>query len=699
MGILKSRFLRTGLQVLVVLWAVYIILLYYIDVFKLIENYRTSIPIIAWSLWNYVIIKFLWVIGFAAVGYGLGRAVLDYSRLSKELDTVEDDLLFSLAVGWGILGLGAFFLGSIGVMNRWVHLGIALVVTAACYRQILGFVKSWMSHGGRVRLKPVEWLITICIWTVVIWGLGLSFIPEYGFDALNSHLPAAKQYIEDGRIGFHPEINFNNFPQTVEMWFMESMMWIPEAASTFLMMACHLLVALIVYVIGRRYFSRGAGMSAALVYLLLKNPYFFATVGFIDQGLAFMLVLGMYGFLRYLEKPSLAWAILVGIVLGFACGMKYSAFITAFLLLLLTAGYTLIEKRKFVEFLKHFGIAALVLLAICSPWYIRNIVWFQNPFFPFFTNIFHVGGGTYGDIADELVVDHREMLHMFALQTKNPIFFIVLPFTLAFGNFGPYDTTGGAVGIIPLLTLPLAGFVRRTNRAFWAIVILTVITFGYWWFIEGMIMLRYMMPILSMVAVISGYFAWEGLRLETVEVKGIIGWVVMAAFFTFTVSYFTGVVTPPTVRGQMPILQTDRDLFVQRLFPAYPAVKELNARFEHDGIIDDVRVYGFAAEQYRWRTNFTLIGSRVGYANYEDYLNHAHSAEELYTWLRTYDIDYLIIDIMYGTLLDIGEPTDTKPDSIDGWALYYKIPSAMDGFNDYFEEISFQNYLFVYRLR
>src|SRR3989304_5934717 len=120
MGILKSRYLRAGLQVLVVLWAVYIILLYYIDVFKLIEDYRTSIPIIAWSLWNFVIIKFLWVIGFAVAGYGLGRAVLDYSRLSKELDTVEDDLLFSIAVGWGILGLGAFFLGSIGVMNRWV---------------------------------------------------------------------------------------------------------------------------------------------------------------------------------------------------------------------------------------------------------------------------------------------------------------------------------------------------------------------------------------------------------------------------------------------------------------------------------------------------------------------------------------------------------------------------------------------------
>jgi len=696
---MKSSFVRTGLQVLVAVWAAYIVILYYIDAFQLIDNYRTSIPVIAWALWIYYISKVLWVLGFGVVGYGLGRAILNLLKISPDLDTIEDSIIYSLAVGWGLLGLGALLLGSLGLMDRWLHLGLAIAIVLFTHRQIFGLIKSWRDLGGKIRLSAVEWLITVCMGTVIIWGMGLSFLPEYGFDALNSHLPAPAQYIQDGRIGFHPQINFNNFPQTVEMWFMESMMWIPTAASAHLMMICHLLIALTVFTATRRYFGRGAGMAAALIYLLMKKSYMLATVSFIDQGLALMLVLGMYGLLRYLEKPSTGRALLVGIVFGFACGMKYSAFITVFLVALVGIGYTLYEKRKFTEFLKHFGLAAIVMLVICSPWYIRNYVWFHNPFFPFFGNLFPSGGGTYGEYAHHLAVDHREMLNMFALESKNLIYFAILPFTLAFEKFGPYEMKGGAIGIIPLLTLPLGLFIRNTSRIFWVIVILIVLTFAYWWFIEGMLMLRYMMPIFSMIAVLSGYFLWEGLRLETVKVKGIGGWVAMAIIFVIVVSYFTGVVTPPTVRGNMPLLSSDRDLFIRRLYPATPAIEDLNMRFEAEGILDDVKVYGFATEQYRWQADFTLIGSKVGYASYDEYLQHNRNPEELYYWLRSFDADYLVFDLMYATIVaqDLPEGDETK--TIEEWATYYKLPSTMEGFEEYFEEVSFQYYLFVYRLR
>lgn len=683
----ESARIRRTLQVQLLLWAGFVILFYYIHSFNWMDDLWAYMPVIARSLWHVIFSKVLWAAGFLVLGYGVGRAVLDLTRISENLDTVADDIIFSIATGWGLIGLGAFFLGSLGLLNWILHVALAVILIAATHRQLIGFYRRVRSSWGNFDFTAVEWVLMATIFTIGLWGLGLCFLPEYGIDALNSHLPAPAKYLADGRISFHPEINFNNFPQTVEMWFMESMMLIPESAGALLMGICHLLTALAIFAMTRRFFGRGPGMIAALMYLLMKKVYRMATVAFIDQGLTLMLVLGMYAVIMYLENPKRSRALLTGLMFGFACGIKYSAFITVVLAAIVAIGYILWIRRDFLKFLLDFALAGLVLLLICSPWYIRNIVWFHNPFFPFYSDLFQTIGGTYAQYAADLRIDHRQMLHMFSPENaRDPIAFILLPFTIAFKQFGPYDAEVGAIGPWTLIALPLVIFLKRWPKIIWAIFGLIFATFTWWWFVEGMIMLRYMLPIFSLAAVVSGFFLWDGLKLDRLEIRTAYGWFASAIIFATLVGFFMTVVTPDEVRRKMPLFPAKRNEFVRELFPAMPVINAMNEMFRDAEVSDRVRVYGYACEQYRWRADFTLIGNQVGYADFSDYMDHVGNPGELYQWLREYNIHYLIVNLPYA-YLHSGEAAENA------------LPSRYPGWETYFEEINTDYYVYVYRLK
>ncbi|MFH1675790.1 MAG: phospholipid carrier-dependent glycosyltransferase [bacterium] len=689
----NSAQVRKAIQTLIVIWAVFVILLYYIHYNHWLENLNSDIPRVFESLWSYVVLKCLWVIGFLILGYGVGRGVLDLIRVSSAFDTIEDDLVYSIGIGWGLIGLGTLFLGTLGFLRPVLHVAIAVILIIASHRQLYRLYLRLISVPKSVDYSTIELFFLLTISAIVLWGFPLSLVPEYGFDSLNSHLPAALRYLEEGRITFHPELNFNNFPETVEMWFLQSMMLIPRGAGPLIMMTCHLLSALAVYAMSRRFIGRGPALVAVLCYVLIKKVFLFATLAYIDQGLMFLSILGIYAVLRYAESPSRPVAILAGLALGFACGVKYSAFITVLTLFIVALIYMFAVKREKVNASAvtiDFFLAAIALILVACPWYIRNYIWFENPFFPFYTNIFPSTGGTYAQYASELTVDHREMLKMFVTENKRQFIpFLGLPYTLTFDPFGPYDEVQevGSIGPFFLIALPLIVFLKRIPRIFWCLIIFVVLTFAYWWFFEGMLHLRYMLPVLSVMTMVAGFLYWEGLKLEKVNPRSFAGWFVFAAIFGILITYFAGMVTPLQVRGQFPILPEERQNFVQERMNAYPIITSLNEQFSAGGQDpSEKKVYGFYLEQYRWFSDFKLYGNQIGYANHMEYLRHCHSAEDLYSWLKDYGCDYLIINLAYAKMA-LGEQAEIA------------VPSMMPDCDSYFELESSLYWVLVYRLK
>jgi len=684
----ESTLARRILQALLLLWAGCVILLYLVHYHHMLESLPLDIPRVAESLLTNLVLPVLWVLVFMAVGYGLGRAVLDLFRLSGALDTPEDDLLFSLATGWGLIGLGTLLLGSLGLLQVWLHIALAVAILTATHRQIVRFGKRLRAcWSGLSDMSRFETFLAVMIGVIAIWGLPPAFVPEWGFDSLNSHLPAPAWYIAEGRITFHPEINFNNFPQTVEMWFLQSMLLLPRGASTPLMTACHLLVALTVFAMTRRFFGRGPALIATVLYLLVKKAYLFATMAYIDGGYTLMVVLGTYAVIRYIEERSRTTAVLAGLALGFACGIKYSAMVPVLILAVAALIFEVAGKRDFKRFAVDMCLAAGILILVSCAWYIRNWIWFHNPVFPFFSDVFPANGGVYAGLADDLKIGHKAMLSMFGLGDEGTMEqFLTLPVSTAFNPFGPYDQPGvGVFGPWFLMTLPLVIFLKRIPRALWAVAVIIVGTYAYWWFGEHMLHLRYMLPVFSLQAALAGVLAWEGLRLGNFRPRNAVHWTLLSIVFTILVTFFAGITMPAPVRAVFPILPEERERFMANQLGALPVVEQMNeflASQASDGKpVSQVRVYGFYMEQYRRFCDFELIGNQVGYADHEDYMSRCTSAEDLHKWLSSYRCEYLIVNLPYaqdmmGVIAQIAAP-GFRPEALKGWEEYFDLQFSL----------------------
>lgn len=688
---------RRIVQIALILWAGYVIALFSIHQHHSLESIPFDLPRIAEFLFIKVVIEAIWGIVFVIIAYGLGRFVLDLLRISQEIDSLEDDIIFSIATGFGLIGLGTFLLGTIGLLQVWLHVGLGVILVALTHRKILNLFgnikKSWFWDN---KLSRIEIFIMIMIGGIIVWGLPTFFYPLHGFDSFDYHLPAPLTYIREGRISFHPEIHFNNFPGTVEMWFLQSMLVLPEGATQFLMGICHLVTTLAVFAMTKRFFDRGSALIATLVYMLIRKVFLFATLAFIDQGLTLMVVLGTYATIRYIEKPSKSLAILVGLMMGFACGIKYSAIITMLILGLVVVVFEFVGKKEFKRLAIDFGLAIVLLILVSCAWYIRNWVWFHNPVFPFFSGVFPTDGGMYAQYIEDLKIEHSRMLVMFSLGARKTIlWFLSLPYMLTFEPFGPYDKQGvGVVGPWFLLSLPLVIFLKRIPKVLIVIVALIVTTYGYWFFFEKMLHLRYMLPVFSIQAVLAGYLFWQGLKPDSFKFRSVGQWLSLTIIFCLLITYFAGMVIPRQPRRRFPVLPAEQIKIYNDHMNAYQVVLEMNeiARDEvgEEGDPWDVRMYGFYMEQYRWIAEFTLVGNQVGYADHETYRNRTSTARELYDWLKEYDIDYLIVNVPFASI-SLGEEAQ------------YAAPGyrdmVMTDWEQYFELINSYYYVWTFKLK
>lgn len=702
MRFLESSPIRKAVQIALFLWAAYVIWLYIIHTHHNLESITFDLPRIFYYLATTVLFPALWGISFTITAYGLGGTVLDLVKLSPILDTLEDNIVFSIATGLGLIGIFTFLMGTIGLLQPWLHLLLGLAILVIAHRKILGLFSNlkgfWQSKNN---LSWIEIFMILIIGAVIIWGLPAFFFPLHGFDSLDYHLPAPKIYIHEGGITFHPEIHFNNFPSLVEMWFLQSMLVLPEGAATLLMGICHLLVALTVFALTRRFFGREPALVTVLIYLLIRKVFLFATLAFIDQGLALVLILGTYAALRYIHKPDRSLALLTGLMFGFACGMKYSAMITVVLVALVVIIFEIRGDRNFKRLAPDLILAVVILILLCCPWYLRNWFWFHNPVFPFYPDLFPTDGGTYAQYIDDLKIDHARMLNVFNFGEKASIpVFLALPVLLTYNPFGPYDQVGvGVLGPWFLLTLPLVIFLRRIPRVLAAMLVLIVAVYAYWFFHEKMLHLRYMMPIFSIQAVFAGVLLWNGLQSDSIEYKKPVQWVALSIIFSLLITYFAGIIIPIESRREFPVLPEEKTKYYTDTLNAYTVVKDMNeiARdaVGEDGEPSDIRVYGFYMEQCRWFADFTLVGNQFGYADHDTYLNHTESARDLHEWLTEYDIDYLIVNVPYASI----QLADVAAYAAPGYTTLTTQEVIMPDWEQYFEIIDSYYYVYTFKLK
>jgi hypothetical protein len=283
-------------------------------------------------------------------------------------------------LGFGVLGLGVLLLGitiglSLAVIGPLILLSLVLLrkSIAAWWQELSVLHQVWIGCNGFCRFSLVY------LAAVLTLGLITSLAPPLGFDALVYHLAMPQAYLQAGRISGLPWLMYSGMPQQSEMLYTLAAAFGGVQAAT--VTGCVLAAIALVGMLG--FGLQSLSLSGAIVgAAMLVSGYSLAVLlgASYDEWPALLFGLGFLVCLDdWMQNRRLRTLVLAGAFAGFALGARYTAGI------LLICGFGVIiwgalrTKENPVPSLFTLGLTAT---AVSMPWWIKNLVYTGNPFYP-----------------------------------------------------------------------------------------------------------------------------------------------------------------------------------------------------------------------------------------------------------------------------------------------------------------------------
>ncbi|MBX3414640.1 MAG: glycosyltransferase family 39 protein [Pirellulales bacterium] len=338
----------------------------------------------------------IWLVA-GAVGWLALRAV----RMAARLDALEL-AVYSLGVGASLVSLYTLCVGLAGGLAArgllFVAPAVAVVLAAAVVAWRQGRASTDRQPVSRTSWPRARWLwCAVPFVGVIVWG---GMLPPVEFDVREYHLEAVKEFYLSQRVSFLPHNVYANMPLGSEMLALVGMVvtddWYQGGLVGKTAIALYTpLTALALVALGRRWFSTGAGIVAALVFLSTPWIALVSTSGLIEGASAFFWLLAIDATLRWRQARAESqpgaevscWILLAGFLAGSAVAVKYPAML--FVVAPLTVWIVLAERARCWRPLLLFALAAAVA---CGPWLAKNWVLAGNPTYPLLYRVF--GGAT-----------------------------------------------------------------------------------------------------------------------------------------------------------------------------------------------------------------------------------------------------------------------------------------------------------------
>lgn len=420
-----------------------------------------------------------------ALAHSAGSVVL--RRLQLEGTTTLERALLCLALGVGILGYSVTALGLLGQLRTtWVAVLLA-AMAAALGRELSSLVQG---VARALRGLPQAWAAAPAIgraFLVLAIPIGLlalvqALAPPWDYDGLMYHLAGPQRFLQAGRLYPDTDNWYINGPFTLEMVFAVGMTFGDDIFPRLVHFATGILLMGATYAAGRRWLGERGGWIAAAVLLSVPTLPIWASFAYIDLGWSLYEFLALFAVLRWVEHQQRRWLVLGGLLLGLALGSKYLA-LMGFVLLLALIGLRALQQgaRQTLAALLAFGLPAL---AVGGPWYLKNLLWFGNPVYPFF-----FGGPGW---SSERLALYSAYLNSFG-SGRTPVDILLIPWN-AYAQHARFGTTMNRIDIpSPLFPLVLVAPFVRKGRITSALLWLSLARMLFWAMVSQQ--LRFLLPV------------------------------------------------------------------------------------------------------------------------------------------------------------------------------------------------------------
>lgn len=309
-----------------------------------------------------------------AACYAAGAMLLD--RLGIELRRYERvPLAFTL--GAACLHLTVFAILAAHAAYWPVFLGLLLGLIAASLLNRSWFLRGDPGESISQNLKRVA-ILTFTPFTVLYFFH--AWAPEMSPDGSGYHLGWVLRYLDAHRFLRVTTDMYAALSGGVEMVFVPAFSIGRHSAAALVHLAFTIALALAMFAYGRRLGRPWVGAAGALLTYASPVVGIDGSSAYIDLGTAAAVFSAFYWLEMWDEGRKQRLLIPAGIMAGYACATKY----TAFVIVLLALGWVVWRTRHW----RPFVTVALYSSLMVAPWLVKNWIILKNPIAPFGNTIF-----------------------------------------------------------------------------------------------------------------------------------------------------------------------------------------------------------------------------------------------------------------------------------------------------------------------
>ncbi len=559
------------------------------------------------------------LLALAATAWVLGRGAT--RALGLAFSGRLEKWAISMALG---LALAAHLLLLLGLAGR---LQTVPVLLAAALVHVLG-ASVWREIWGDLRAGGLRaaWVAGLAL--ILVPFVLPALYPPTAFDATLYHLPFARAFVATGGVPYLIDRRFPVFPQANEILFAAVMLFGRDVAAQGVQFLATLLTAALLAVWARRVFPelRAAGALAAALFLGSPLVAYLAGTGYVEAGLTLFATGGLYAADRWRETGDRHWLVPAAVLAATAADVKYlGLYFLGAAVLLVALGRARPAGERALDVLLFGGIA----LAVLAPWYLRIFLLTGNPVFPYAAGLF--GASPWQSLP--FPGQHTSLLQRLVRAAR-------LSWDLVFAreSYGRLPPLSPAyLAALPLLA---AGAVRDARVRLWLAVAAAYALACSWLPRDS----RYLVPVLPLVSVaVAGSLAvcagpWRRSRL--------LAWVLCLG--CLLPGWLYGLYSVER-NGALPVTAAQRDAFLARKVPLYPAVAWLNRTR------GAYTVWGLYAEQVTYFAGGRFCGDLVGPASYGRVLAASPTPAAFHHELRRLGADHLLLPAAFARELPFPE--------------------------------------------
>ncbi|MCX5787251.1 MAG: hypothetical protein NTX64_01900, partial [Elusimicrobia bacterium] len=223
---------------------------------------------------------------------------------------------------------------------------------------------------------------------MLLLDLFYALAPEIFFDALVYHLALPQAYRLHGGLFATANNMFSGFPMLMEGAYAFMLFFSDEISAKLLHWACCLGASSALIGIGLRSRRPLAGWAACVAFLATPVMIYNVVKTAVDVGSAFFALLAVQALALHLarkpeEADKASLLTLSAILCGAAMGVKYTNWV---LLPVTTLALLSVGESK-----RNVGRYGAIAAALIAPFVLKNIVFYRDPIYPFFHEIFARG--------------------------------------------------------------------------------------------------------------------------------------------------------------------------------------------------------------------------------------------------------------------------------------------------------------------